>query len=60
MRTKQKKEWYPMAKSMVSIRMEGINGFTDDCFADGRELNIPPLEAKALEMLKIWNEPTNL
>ncbi len=43
-----------MAKSMVSIRMEGINGFTDDCFADGRELNIPPLEAKALEMLKIW------
>ena len=24
--------------------MEGINGFTDDCFADGRELNILPAE----------------
>lgn len=24
----------------VRIFMEGINGFTDDCFADGRELNV--------------------
>lgn len=24
--------------------MEGINGFTDDCFADGRELNAFPIE----------------
>ena len=24
----------------VRLFMEGINGFTDDCFADGRELNV--------------------
>lgn len=24
----------------VRLFMEGINGFTDDCFADGRELHV--------------------
>ena len=28
--------------------MKGINGFTDDCFADGRELNILPAEREEL------------
>lgn len=28
--------------------MEGINGFTDDCFAEGRELNIFPAEREEL------------
>ncbi len=28
--------------------MEGINGFTGDCFSDGRELNVLPEEREEL------------
>lgn len=28
--------------------MEGLDGFTRDCFADGREFNVPPTEREAL------------